>query len=195
MLLDRYAPPGVVVDEDLQIVQFRGQTGPYLEPAPGDPSLNLLKMAREGLLHGLRSIFNEVRLQRAFRSAGAGSASSRTAVGTPSPSRSCRSTRRGKRHFLVLFEPGENGADVPRLAMQPASEAPVASDVDQRVRTLEDELAASRSTCSRSSRSWRRPTRSCSRRTRRSSPATRSCSPPTRSSTPPRRSCSRPTRS
>ena len=35
IIFDRYAPPGVVVDADLQIVQFRGQTGAYLEPAPG----------------------------------------------------------------------------------------------------------------------------------------------------------------
>ena len=54
-ILDRYAPPGVVVDADLQIVQFRGQTGAFLEPAPGEASLNLLKMAREGLLYGLRT--------------------------------------------------------------------------------------------------------------------------------------------
>jgi two-component system, chemotaxis family, CheB/CheR fusion protein len=51
----RYSPPSVVVDERLQIVQFRGQTGPFLEPASGDPNLNLLKMAREGLLFPLRS--------------------------------------------------------------------------------------------------------------------------------------------
>src|SRR5262249_27116561 len=55
LILDRFAPPGVIVNEDLQIVQFRGQTGQYLEPAPGDASLNLLKMCREGLLYGLRT--------------------------------------------------------------------------------------------------------------------------------------------
>ena len=58
---DRYAPPGVVVDDNMQIVQFRGQTGLFLEPASGDPSLNILKMAREGLLYGLRSVLNGVR--------------------------------------------------------------------------------------------------------------------------------------
>src|SRR5262249_51007115 len=62
LLLDRFAPAGVVIDEDLQIVHFRGSTGPYLEPAAGDPSLHVFKMAREGLLHGLRSVFNEARL-------------------------------------------------------------------------------------------------------------------------------------
>ena len=35
----KYGPPGVVVDANLQIVRFRGQVGPYLEPAPGEPSL------------------------------------------------------------------------------------------------------------------------------------------------------------
>jgi two-component system CheB/CheR fusion protein len=54
ILLDRYTPPGVIVNEDMQIIQFRGQTGRFLEPASGDASLNLLKMCREGLLHGLR---------------------------------------------------------------------------------------------------------------------------------------------
>ena len=61
MVLSRYAPPGVIVDEDLQIVQFRGQTGPFLEPAPGEASLNILKMAREGLLFDLRAALNDAR--------------------------------------------------------------------------------------------------------------------------------------
>src|SRR5262245_31917110 len=61
LVQDRYAPAGVVIDSDLQIVQFRGQTGRFLEPAAGDPSLNVLKMAREGVLYGLRSVLNDVR--------------------------------------------------------------------------------------------------------------------------------------
>ena len=65
IIFDRYAPPGVVVDADLQIVQFRGQTGAYLEPAPGEASLNLLKMAREGLLYGLRTALHAVRKSKA----------------------------------------------------------------------------------------------------------------------------------
>jgi two-component system CheB/CheR fusion protein len=61
ILLDRYSPPGVIVDDDMQIVHFRGKTGVFLEPAPGDASLNLLKMAREGLLYGLRSAIHKAR--------------------------------------------------------------------------------------------------------------------------------------
>ncbi len=61
ILQERYAPPGVIVDADMQIIQFRGHTGAYLEPAPGDPSVNLLKMARDGLLYGLRSALQAAR--------------------------------------------------------------------------------------------------------------------------------------
>src|SRR5262249_40105086 len=61
LILDKYAPPAVIVDHDLQIVQFRGQTGKYLEPAPGGASLNVLKMAREGLLYGLRTALHSAR--------------------------------------------------------------------------------------------------------------------------------------
>ncbi|NNJ25333.1 CheR family methyltransferase [Alienimonas chondri] len=62
-LIKKYAPPGVVVNEDLNIVQFRGRTGHFLEPATGEPNLNLLKMAREGLLHALRGATREAREQ------------------------------------------------------------------------------------------------------------------------------------
>ncbi len=61
IILSKYAPPGVIVDEDLQIIQFRGQTGLFLEPAPGEASLHLLKMAREGLLYDLRTAVHEAR--------------------------------------------------------------------------------------------------------------------------------------
>jgi two-component system CheB/CheR fusion protein len=65
LILDRYAPAGVVVDSELQIVQFRGETGCYLAPAPGDPSLSLFKMAREGLLYGLRTALHAARKRNA----------------------------------------------------------------------------------------------------------------------------------
>ncbi len=59
--LGQYAPPGVLVNANLEVLQFRGRTGPYLEPAPGEPSANLLRMAREGLAPELRSAVNECR--------------------------------------------------------------------------------------------------------------------------------------
>ena len=55
LLLAKYVPPGVIISAAMEIVQFRGNTGPYLAPAAGAPSLHLLKMLREGLLVGVRA--------------------------------------------------------------------------------------------------------------------------------------------
>ncbi len=55
ILLTRFAPPGVLVSADLEILQYRGDTGAYLAPAPGKASLSLLKMLREGLLVAVRA--------------------------------------------------------------------------------------------------------------------------------------------
>ncbi len=53
-LLSRLAPAAVVVDQAFEVLDFRGHTGPFLEHRPGDASLNLLKMVREGLNLPLR---------------------------------------------------------------------------------------------------------------------------------------------
>jgi two-component system CheB/CheR fusion protein len=65
ILLARYAPPGVLVNADLEILQFRGDTGPYLAPAPGKASLSLLRMARPGLAPALRATINKARKEGA----------------------------------------------------------------------------------------------------------------------------------
>jgi two-component system CheB/CheR fusion protein len=64
IVLDRYAPPSVLVDHNFRVVQFNGQTGPFLEPSPGEPSFQLLKLAREGLLHGLRAALQAAKKSR-----------------------------------------------------------------------------------------------------------------------------------
>lgn len=61
ILLSRYAPAGVLVNAEYEIVQFRGNTGSYLAPAPGKASLNLLKMVREGLLVGVRGALHKAK--------------------------------------------------------------------------------------------------------------------------------------
>jgi two-component system CheB/CheR fusion protein len=54
VLQSKYSPPAVVIDGDYQILHFRGQTGFYLEPTPGQATLNVLRMAREVLVSPLR---------------------------------------------------------------------------------------------------------------------------------------------
>jgi two-component system CheB/CheR fusion protein len=48
-MLQYYAPDGVLVNQRGDILYIHGHTGMYLEPAPGEAGLNILKMAREGL--------------------------------------------------------------------------------------------------------------------------------------------------
>jgi two-component system CheB/CheR fusion protein len=49
LLASRFIPAAVVINAQGDISYIHGQTGSYLEPAPGQPRLNLLEMAREGL--------------------------------------------------------------------------------------------------------------------------------------------------
>ncbi len=65
LLLARYVPAAVLVNDALDIVQVRGKTGPYLEPAPGIASLSLLKMARNGLGADLTQLVHRARTENA----------------------------------------------------------------------------------------------------------------------------------
>ena len=49
LLLGRFAPASVVINDRGDALYFHGRTGQYLEPATGKPRLNILDMAREGL--------------------------------------------------------------------------------------------------------------------------------------------------
>jgi two-component system, chemotaxis family, CheB/CheR fusion protein len=61
IVLHRYGPIGVLVNDELEILQFRGDVSPYLAPTSGRASLSLLRMAREGLSDELQSAVNEAR--------------------------------------------------------------------------------------------------------------------------------------
>ncbi|MGH9219123.1 MAG: chemotaxis protein CheB, partial [Vicinamibacterales bacterium] len=147
VLLERYAPPGVVVDGDLQIVQFRGQTGPYLEPAPGEASLSLLKMAREGLLYGLRTALHAARKShKPVRKDGLqvrqGDEWRQVTVDI------VPLTSLGRPHYLVLFNDAEAGRTADgksaRRATAKRSEKPASRKEAAKMELLHRELAASR---------------------------------------------------
>jgi two-component system, chemotaxis family, CheB/CheR fusion protein len=55
LLVNRFVPASIVVNNQMEIVQFHGKTGAYLEPPAGQPSFSVAKMAREGLLVDLRA--------------------------------------------------------------------------------------------------------------------------------------------
>ncbi|HXI55807.1 MAG TPA: CheR family methyltransferase, partial [Polyangia bacterium] len=61
ILLARYSPAGALINDKMEILQFRGQTGSFLHPAPGEPQNDLINMARPGLLAPLRETLAEVK--------------------------------------------------------------------------------------------------------------------------------------
>ena len=62
---------GVIVDHDLNIVEFLGNTAPYLQLPPGKAAFNLRTMCRPGLQHAIFSAIRDVkRSQRSSRKQG-----------------------------------------------------------------------------------------------------------------------------
>ena len=109
LVLAEHGPPGAIVDDDMNIVQVRGHTAPYLELSPGEPTHNLLKMAREGLIAGLGKAIRTARQTNAaakedgFRIEGSGQL--KEVAIKVIPFRGSSSSK--ERYFLVLFEDAE----------------------------------------------------------------------------------------
>jgi len=105
LVLAEFAPPGLVVTEDLAVVQFRGRTGPFLEHAPGVASLHVLRTAREELRLPLRRALDLAR-STSERARETGIAflvgEQRRTVALEIIPFSLHAT--GERFFLVLFE-------------------------------------------------------------------------------------------
>ncbi|MEH2258397.1 chemotaxis protein CheB [Nostoc sp.] len=64
LILNHYAPVGVVIDTNMDVLQFRGEIDLYLKLAPGKPSLNLFQMVRSGLLVELRTTIYQAQRQK-----------------------------------------------------------------------------------------------------------------------------------
>ncbi|WP_121969911.1 chemotaxis protein CheB [Leptolyngbya sp. BC1307] len=65
LIFNRYAPLSVVVDDQMQILQMRGDLDPYLKLIPGTTELNLLLMVRESLSLTLRTALYQAQAENA----------------------------------------------------------------------------------------------------------------------------------
>ncbi|MDB6044777.1 MAG: hypothetical protein JWM63_3328 [Gammaproteobacteria bacterium] len=140
LLLARFAPASLLVDEALNILQFRGETGPYLEHASGAPSLNLHRVARPELLVEITPAIQAARESGApVRREGLRLDERRDVVIEVIPLKRS-STERG---YLILLEDASRGGSA-RRAQQPAASALPESEKDSRLGQLERETAAMR---------------------------------------------------
>ncbi len=65
LVLERYAPPALLVDDKGNILYVSGRTGKYLEPAAGKANWNIFVMAREGLRYELGNAFHQALEEKA----------------------------------------------------------------------------------------------------------------------------------
>ena len=143
ILLARYSPPAVVLTRDLEILQYRGDTGPYLAPAAGKASLNLLKMLRQGLAPAVsRAVEEAARKHAPVREDGLRVRSNggyREVAIEVVPIRNVS----GEETLLLLFH---DRHEHPAHAAKPsAAETPVAdSEAQQEIERLRNELTSTR---------------------------------------------------
>lgn len=144
LLLRKFAPPGVVVNEELEILQFRGHTGAYLEPAPGEASLKLLKMVREGLQPELSKAFTKaLKSNIAVRHEGIRlyNNGGRVVSVEVDP---IRGQTGGRQFFLITFQEAVPRAETDKSSPEAASTERLAADDNEEMQRLRDELSASK---------------------------------------------------
>lgn len=56
IVMARFGPPGLIIDERMNILQSRGQTAPYLEITPGPVTWNLQRVLREGIVSEVMAV-------------------------------------------------------------------------------------------------------------------------------------------
>jgi two-component system CheB/CheR fusion protein len=145
VLLATFAPPGVLIDDALEILQYRGETGTFLTPAPGTPSNNLRRMARDGLFPDLGDAIEGARSKNAnFRRSGLRVKTDAGLVEADIEVIPIHPPLSSERRFLVLFRQVAPPAGAMPVVPGPAESEP-APDVDrQRIAQLERELASNK---------------------------------------------------
>jgi two-component system CheB/CheR fusion protein len=149
-LLQQYAPVGALVNQRGDILYLHGRTGLYLEPAPGEPGVNILKMAREGLRRDLTTALHKaVATGEPVRHPGLRVKTNGdfTSVDlTVRPVTAVPDAATDSALFLVIFEESLPAAQQPpekAMAVDAVQGVdPSAVDVDARIAALKQELRA-----------------------------------------------------
>ena len=137
LIVNNYAPVGVVIDNKMQVLQLRGEIDRYLKLVAGAANLNLFNMVRDGLLVELRAaIYQAQRQEMSVTKNGL-----RIEEGAHSKVVNIKVipfqvTTTEKPHFLVLFEEAANAL----IPSQIAQESPY-SDSEQEIVRLKHLLA------------------------------------------------------
>ena len=145
IILSTYAPAAVVVDDKMQVHQFRGRTDLFLEHMPGPATFNLIQLARTNLVPDLRAT-----IRRSIK------------TGKPARAERAKVALRGKNYeiniqvvpfkipagdkpwFLVIFDETTRRSKPERL-LQPLGKAGVQrelTELNQELAVLKESLQA-----------------------------------------------------
>lgn len=142
IILNQYSPPGVVINERLDVIQFIGQMGPYIGPTPGSASLNLIKLAHPDLASELRiATHSAIQHKVATRKEGIslrhnGKIEEMTLEVSPLPMRETT-----EQYYLVIFRKvAERDATISTEPSGKRGKQAVSSKEAGRIQALEQEL-------------------------------------------------------
>ncbi len=141
IILARFSPACALVNEEMSVLQLRGDISPYLDQSPVKKTRNLLKMAREGLLVPLREAVDHARRdENPVRKENLSVKYDGLTGGVSFEVIPLRRSASQERFFLILFETSEaaNRSDNPKTV-----DGRRKSD-ESRIKRLTQELAAAR---------------------------------------------------
>lgn len=138
-LLDRFAPASVLIDDKARVLYFHGSTREYLEHPAGEPTRDLLLMARDGLAPALRAAIREASRNSSSVTVDALMREGKPGVPVTITASPVPNTTQGGSLLLVSFGPALPQSGPVRTLVPEAS-----GDVSERERALLEELKAAR---------------------------------------------------
>ncbi|EKO38982.1 MAG: PAS domain S-box [Solidesulfovibrio magneticus str. Maddingley MBC34] len=139
-LLARYAPPAVLVTAQEQIVRLVGDLNPFLELAPGEPSLSLGKLVKKTLRPAVREVLAAVARDGGERSAGPAALPGVAAGGVVVRGLPVADGLGGQTYTLLVFEVLAGGAAVAPAAPPSPDQAELVGCYETALERLGDDL-------------------------------------------------------
>lgn len=142
-LLEQYAPPSVVVNEEYDIVHLSERAGRYLQIGGGEMSQNLLKLIRPELRLELRSaLYQAAQRQTAVEAQGLKvNIDNQTETVNIHVRPVLRRGDTAKGFILVLFEPADSAKEKQQVVL--ATDEPVARQLEDELMHLKSQLRSS----------------------------------------------------
>lgn len=143
-LLANYTPPSVIINHNLEILQFRGATEMYLKHTSGKASFNILRMARTEIAFELRvAIHNAIKTQQTVTKTGIEmkSPKNKTSLHYVNLEVAPMSIEGEEPLLLVVFS-SQQIDSIPQFALSGKN---ISLVKEHRIKKLEEELTAARS--------------------------------------------------